>query len=89
MRVLVPLAKKEVVGIVLGERREPVAEHVVLRDIIAVLDEMPIVTQEQLRLWQWIAEYYMCPIGDVMAAALPAKIGDKSYSFSPVKKRRV
>ena len=89
MRVLVPLAKKEVVGIVLGERREPVAEHVVLRDIIAVLDEMPIVTEEQLRLWRWIADYYMCPIGDVMAAALPAKIGDKGYSFSPLKKRRV
>ena len=89
MRVLVPLGKKEVVGIVLGERREPVAEHVVLRDIIAVLDEMPIVTAEQLRLWRWIAEYYMCPIGDVMSAALPVKIGDKGYSFSPVKKRRV
>ncbi len=89
MRVLVPLAKKEVVGIVIGERHEPVAEHVVLRDIIAVLDEMPIVTEEQLQLWRWIADYYVCPIGDVMAAALPAKIGDKSYSFSPVKKRRV
>ncbi len=89
MRVLVPLAKKEVVGIVVGERHEPVSEHVVLRDIIAVLDEMPIVTAEQLQLWRWIADYYVCPIGDVMAAALPAKIGDKSYSFSPVKKRRV
>ena len=89
MRVLVPLAKKEVVGIVQGEHVAPLDESVKLRDIIAVLDEMPIVTEEQLQLWRWIADYYVCPIGDVMAAALPAKIGDKGYSFSPVKKRRV
>ncbi len=89
MRVLVPLAKKEVVGIVQGEHVAPLDESVKLRDIIAVLDEMPIVTEEQLQLWRWIADYYVCPIGDVMAAALPAKIGDKGYSFSPIKKRRV
>lgn len=89
MRVFVPLAKKEVVGIVQGEHVAPLDESVKLRDIIAVLDEMPIVTEEQLQLWRWIADYYVCPIGDVMAAALPAKIGDKGYSFSPVKKRRV
>ena len=89
MRVLVPLARKEVVGIVLGEHTTLVEKNVTLRNLIMILDEMPIVTVEQLRLWRWIADYYMCPIGDVMAAALPAKIGDKSYSFSPIKKRRV
>lgn len=89
MRVLVPLANKNVVGVVQSEHTTPLDVSVRLRDVIAVLDEMPIVTKEQLSLWQWIAEYYMCPIGDVMAAALPAKIGDKTYSFSPVKKRRV
>lgn len=88
MRVLVPLATKQVVGIVQGEHVGAL-EYVRIREIIAVLDDMPIVTREQLRLWRWIADYYMCPIGDVMAAALPAKIGDKSYSFSAVKKRRV
>ncbi len=89
MRVLVPLGRKEVVGIVQGERTTPVGEGIVLRDYIDVLDEMPIVTKEQLCLWKWIAEYYMCPVGDVMSAALPAKIGDRAYSFSPTKSRRV
>ena len=89
MRVLVPLARKVVVGIVEAEHTAPLDAKVKVRDVIAVLDEMPVVTKEQLRLWRWIADYYLCPIGDVMSAALPAKIGDKSYSFSPVKKRRV
>ena len=60
-----------------------------LREVITVLDTTPAVTAEQMGLWKWISEYYMCPIGEVMAAALPKRIGDKGYDFSPVKKRRV
>lgn len=40
--------------------------------IISVLDDTPLVTENQLRLWQWISSYYMCYIGEVMNAALPA-----------------
>lgn len=89
VRVLVPLGKKEIVGIVQGKHAGALQEGIVLRNIIAQLDEEPMVTTEQLQLWRWIADYYMCPIGDVMSAALPKKIGDKGYSFSPTKKRRV
>lgn len=89
MRVLVPLGTKQMTGIVLGEHTAPMSDSIKLRDIIALLDETAAVSESQLKLWQWIASYYMCPIGDVMAAALPAKIYDKAYSFSPVKKRRV
>jgi len=89
VRVLVPLGKKEIVGIVQGKHAGALQEGIVLRNIIAQLDEEPMVTAEQLQLWRWIADYYMCPIGDVMSAALPKKIGDKGYSFSPTKKRRV
>jgi primosomal protein N' (replication factor Y) len=37
-----------------------------------VLDVEPVVFEEQLKLWEWIASYYMCSEGEVMAAALPA-----------------
>lgn len=89
VRVLVPLGKQEVVGIVFGERQTPIEDSVTVRDIIAVLDTMPVVTTNQMVLWEWIADYYMCPIGEVMTAALPARVNDKTYSFSPVIKRRV
>lgn len=88
-RVLVPLAKREMVGIVLGPYNgEPLPEDK-LRDIIEVLDAEPILTEEQLRLWQWVADYYMCPIGDVMLAALPNKANDRQYVLADTSRRRV
>jgi primosomal protein N' (replication factor Y) len=42
------------------------------KDILNVLDAEPIVYKEQLQLWEWIARYYMCSEGEVMAAALPS-----------------
>ncbi len=42
------------------------------KDILNVLDNEPIVFKEQLQLWEWIALYYMCSEGEVMAAALPS-----------------
>src|SRR5678810_1085016 len=42
------------------------------KDIVNVLDAEPVVFEEQLKLWEWIASYYMCSEGEVMAAALPA-----------------
>lgn len=42
------------------------------KDILNVLDVEPVVYEEQLKLWEWIASYYMCSEGEVMAAALPA-----------------
>lgn len=42
------------------------------KPIINVLDDEPILYPQQLQLWQWMAQYYMCTEGEVMAAALPA-----------------
>lgn len=42
--------------------------------IIDILDDTPVVTTGQLHFWQWMAEYYMCNIGEVMNAALPAAL---------------
>ena len=42
------------------------------KDILNVLDVEPVVFEQQLKLWEWIASYYMCSEGEVMAAALPA-----------------
>ncbi|HMG81652.1 MAG TPA: primosomal protein N' [Ferruginibacter sp.] len=42
------------------------------KDILNLLDDEPLLYREQLQLWHWISEYYMCSEGEVMAAALPA-----------------
>jgi len=71
-RVEVNLGKnKKYAGIVkLLHNQKP--EFFEAKDILNVLDAEPVVYEEQLKLWEWIAAYYMCSEGEVMAAALPA-----------------
>lgn len=72
-RVLVPLGKRKVLtGIVYREHTEEIAPGVEIKEVTDVLDETPIVTSEQLRLWEWMASYYMSTLGEVMKAALPS-----------------
>ena len=83
MRVTVPLGKsKTYVGIVaeypvdVPKPAEEVAQQgkkkIEYKNIADVLDDTPILLPQQLRLWKWIADYYMSPIGDVYKAALPS-----------------
>ena len=72
VRVLVPLGRnKTYVGIV-SEKHNRAPEGYQTKDILQVLDMTPILLDSQLRLWQWIADYYMSPIGEVYKAALPS-----------------
>ena len=58
------------------------------KPVSEVLDVTPVVLPEQLRLWQWIADYYLCPIGDVFKAALPTALKPKSESTRKSKTRK-
>jgi primosomal protein N' (replication factor Y) len=71
MRVLCPLGKtKRYIGIVAAlHDNKPDFE---VKAIESLLDTIPSVPDKQLRLWKWIADYYLCPIGDVYKAALPS-----------------
>jgi len=71
-RVEVNLGKnKKYAGIVKRLHNEK-PEFFEAKDILNLLDAEPVVFEEQLKLWEWIASYYMCSEGEVMAAALPA-----------------
>jgi primosomal protein N' (replication factor Y) len=72
MRVLVPFGRnKTYVGIISNIHDQASGEYQT-KDILQMLDDSPILLDSQLRLWQWIADYYMSPIGEVYKAALPA-----------------
>ena len=87
-RVIVPLMKKEVRGIVLREHTEPVdaAFAAKIRPILSVSETAPIVSAEQLALWQWMSEYYMCTLGEVMSAAIPSGVDQRL--LNPPKRSR-
>ena len=51
-----------------------------VKEIMSILDDAPIVSEWQFRFWQWISDYYMCSMGEVMQAALPAAFKLESTS---------
>ena len=71
VRVLVPLGKSKhyIAMAVKVHQTEP---QVKWKNIEQVLDDKPVLRHEQMRLWQWISDYYMSPIGDVFKAAMPS-----------------
>ena len=72
MRVVVPFGRnKQYVGIVARLHDEKPQGYQV-KPLAEVLDAQPILLPGQLKFWQWIADYYMSPIGEVYKAALPA-----------------
>ncbi len=87
-RVLVPLMRKQVRGIVLREHTEPVDADFAakIKPILSVSETAPVVSPEQLALWQWMSSYYMCTLGEVMAAALPSGLDNRL--LNPPKRRR-
>ena len=72
MRVSVPFGKSKIyTGVVFRIHNEAPTTYDA-KEIHQILDEVPIVNEKQLQLWQWISNYYMCTLGDVMRAALPS-----------------
>lgn len=83
MRATVPFGKNHTyTGIVVSvwPVLPPDMEGVELKEVIDLPDEAPILRHPQYALWQWIADYYMCAIGDVMKAALPSELKPESNS---------
>ncbi|HCV80660.1 MULTISPECIES: replication restart helicase PriA [Zunongwangia] len=71
MRVAVPFGKSKVYTGIIAEVHNRAPEVYEAKPINQILDETPLVTQNQLEFWKWIASYYMCTEGEVMRAALP------------------
>lgn len=70
MRVLVPFRKKSLVGVV-AEIVESAPAGTKIRDVAKVLDVVPALTPKLIELGNWIANYYLAPVGEVFRAMLP------------------
>ena len=80
-RVEVVLGKQKKYAGIIKRLHQQAPEHFEPKEIIHVLDAEPIVNDQQLQLWEWMATYYMCSEGEVMAAALPAHFKLSSESI--------
>ena len=80
VRVVVPFGKSKLQTGIVVRVHEIVPKGYQSKYVEAVLDDEPIITGKQFKLWNWISEYYMSPLGDVMNAALPSnfKLGSET-----------
>src|SRR5688572_33109681 len=67
-------------GLVINIHQQPPKDYEA-KSILEILEEFPSVSDVQLKLFQWIAAYYVCTLGEVMNAALPAGLKLSSESM--------
>ena len=74
MRVAVPFGRNKIYTAIISDKHNTVPQLYTPKEIYQLLDEEPIVTQQQLQHWKWIASYYMCSVGEVYRSALPSAL---------------
>ncbi len=80
-RVVVPFGRKKFYTAIVTAVTGTAPKGFEIKDIESAPDGAPILKHPQLKFWEWIAEYYLCPVGDVYRAALPAGLKIESETF--------
>jgi primosomal protein N' (replication factor Y) len=70
--VEVPFGSSKLYTGIVAALREQEPEGFAVKSILGLVDEEPVLGEAQLRFWHWMALYYLHPLGEIMAAALPA-----------------
>ena len=80
LRIVVPFGSSKVLtAVIVGVHHQPPKQYHA-KYILEILDEAPLVTESQIKLFQWVADYYMCYPGEVFQVALPAGLKISSQS---------
>jgi primosomal protein N' (replication factor Y) len=74
MRVAVPFGKSKIYTALVFEIHNTAPTVYEAKEIDQILDDRPLVTNIQLKFWQWLAQYYMCSIGEVFRSAVPSAL---------------
>ncbi len=72
--------RKILTGLIAAIHKQPPVEYEA-KYILEILDNYPVVTEVQFKLFRWIADYYLCTLGEVMNAALPSGLKLSSESM--------
>lgn len=79
-RVIVQFGRKKIYTGLIWKLHSISPENYETKDIISILDENPVITSSQFPFWQWMADYYMCSLGEIYKAALPSGLKLESES---------
>ena len=74
MRVAVEFGKRKIYTALVYEIHQNPPLNYIPKPIHQIIDEQPLVNEFQLKLWNWIADYYMCTLGEVYKSAVPSSL---------------
>ncbi|MBK8846435.1 MAG: hypothetical protein IPO27_07800 [Bacteroidetes bacterium] len=80
MRVLVSFGKQKIYAGIVSKMHNDAPANYEAKPILELTDDTTVVNKYQLHHWKWIAEYYLCTLGEVMSAALPSSLKIESES---------
>lgn len=73
-RVVVQFGKRKILAALVKVVHSRIPQLIAPKYIMGILDEQPVVNSVQFEFWEWIAGYYVCHPGEIMAAALPSAL---------------
>ncbi|MDM1553308.1 MULTISPECIES: primosomal protein N' [Chryseobacterium] len=85
MRVLVPFGGKKIYTGIVFELHDNAPDNFVAKEVISILDEKPILPEEQIRFWNWISDYYLCNLGEIYRLAFPSSLKLESETYLKLK----
>ena len=85
MRVLVSFRGKKIYTGIVAEIHTQQPEAFVPKEIISILDESPILPEQQLNFWKWLSEYYICNLGEIYRFAFPGSLKLESETYLKLK----
>lgn len=91
IRVIVPVSNRKITGIIVGRSSHPgEINSQKVKDILDIIDEVPIFTQCMRDVWEWVSHYYFSSPGAALQTMLPRAVRNESAVFVtlPKKKRR-
>ena len=85
LRVKVPFSGRELIGIVVSHCKQPSTAPQKIKSILSIIDSEPVLPDAIFDLCLWSAQYYLHPVGEVFAAALPGKIKQGAALYQTIR----
>lgn len=85
MRVLVPFGGKKIYTGIVFELHDNAPENFVAKEVISILDDKPILPEEQINFWNWLSNYYLCGLGEIYRFAFPSSLKLESETYLKLK----
>ena len=80
-RIVVPFGAKRYYTAIVTRIHHEAPQGYEVKEVLEVLDGTPVILPRQLKLWKWIADYYLCTLGDVYKAAVPSGLKIESETI--------